>query len=159
MRLLNHQRLIEKAGEVLELIEYAEKRIKHQRENDALPVVFTNLHDRNRRNMVITKRAKERIEKYYRNLLEKIIHLNSRELENNSERDIQTSNRITTQDLDTTQRVLRITAEKIRAEESKEYHLCKREGKGIQFENLQTLRENGSKIKAVAKLVNYVYED
>jgi len=109
--------------------------------------------------MVITKQAKARIEKYYRNLLEKIMYLNHQELAKRTDYDIQKHNRITAEDLETTQRVLRITTEKIRIEESKEYHLCKREGKGIQFDNVQTLRKNGRKIREVAKLVNSVYNE
>jgi len=162
--MISNQRLVERASAILELIEYADKRIKTREENlSKYPAVFPNLVEKYKQDNLTTKRAKERLQRSYRNTIQDLARLVTEDLASLTDDERldawQKENTVTPSDLETTQRVLRVTASKVRTEERKEYHLFKREGKGIQFDNVERLRETGRKVREVAQLVNSVHDE
>lgn len=148
MKLTAQKTLLKKASDIIELIDYADKRIKVREENLRKYEVFTGLNSKYKKDNEITKLAKARLELYYNNTIDRLLKLNQEEIE-----DEQIYQDVTPEDLETTLRVLDETAKTVKYEIRKEYHLCKREGKGINFDNVDILRDTHQRVEGVINTV------
>lgn len=148
MKLTAQKTLLEKASAIIELIEYADKRIKVREENLRKYEVFTGLNSKYKKDNEITKLAKARLELYYNTTIARLLALDQDEIEVD-----EIYQAVSPEDLETTLRVLNETAKSVKYELRNEYHLCKREGKGIQFDNVDILRDTHQRVEGVINTV------
>ena len=133
MKLTAQKTLLEKASAIIEVIEYAERRIQVREENLKQYEVFSRLDDKYKQANEITKLAKARLELYYKNTIARLLALDQDE-------DQDQYQTVTAEDLDTTVRVLDVVNSRVKYLEKTEYHAFKKDGHGIQFDNVKNLR-------------------
>lgn len=142
MEITAQKRILEKATAILELIEYAEKRILTRENNIKIysSSIFPGLDRKFLEDNEKTKLAKERLQKYYSNTILKLGQFNR-------------YYNLTSESLNITNSVLLSTASEIKYEITKERRNFKKDGKGIHVENIDQFN---SKLFEVLRVIETV---
>jgi len=142
MEITAQKRILEKATAILELIEYAEKRILTRENNIKIysSGIFPGLDRKFLEDNEKTKLAKERLQKYYSNTILKLGQFNN-------------YYNLSSESLNITNSVLLSTASEVKHEIIKERRLFKKGGNGIHVKNIDVLN---TKLFEVLRVINTV---